>query len=243
MCETSTGQALYLHQKWTRIPKPPVAASDAAPTKLAIGVEVRFYSCACGYPFVSSPTQHTHPCPLKGGFSLEDKSYDIQKEHSVVIMPARHAIVRKLSALRVCAKACSTGPEQRASFGRQHVPYDKSELPELVIQCVEAILTHASASSQAEVMEWQETLVPSKYAASLVQEDPTGRNIPPDPTKWRDAETGATENLWLNLSDGYIGGGERPRPCRGLCLAWLLPQTTSAQGGSMLMGRAAVGVH
>ena len=35
------GQPLYLHQKWTRVPKPPKENEQGAPTKLAIGVEAR----------------------------------------------------------------------------------------------------------------------------------------------------------------------------------------------------------
>ena len=150
-----TGQVLYLHEQWTRIPKPPQSEPEAAPTKLALGVD--------------------------GGFNLNEKDYTIQKERSLVLMPQR-----------------------------QRVPYDRNEIPELVVQSVEAIVAHASAASQDEVMAWQEELKPSKYAAALEQEDATGRAVPPDPTKWRDmADPAATENLWLNLSDGYIGGGRR----------------------------------
>ena len=30
-----------------------------------------------------------------------------------------------------------------------------------------------------------------------------------DPKQWRDEESGSSENLWLNLSTGYIGGGRK----------------------------------
>ena len=33
--------------------------------------------------------------------------------------------------------------------------------------------------------------------------------ISPDPGEWKCEHSGATENLWLNLSDGYIGGGRK----------------------------------
>ena len=36
-----------------------------------------------------------------------------------------------------------------------------------------------------------------------------GRQIPPDPSQWACDETGATENLWLNLSTGFIGSGRQ----------------------------------
>ena len=56
-----------------------------------------------------------------------------------------------------------------------------------------------------------EELKESKYAASLVQLTPAegGRSEPlsPDAASWRCEESGAAENLWLNLSTGYVGGG------------------------------------
>ncbi len=33
----------------------------------------------------------------------------------------------------------------------------------------------------------------------------------PNPADWRCDETGVTENLWLNLSTGFIGSGRRVR--------------------------------
>ena len=36
-----------------------------------------------------------------------------------------------------------------------------------------------------------------------------GITISPDPSQWKCQKDGSTENLWLNLSDGYIGGGRR----------------------------------
>lgn len=54
-----TGSKLYLHEKWTQVPKPKSEASEVAPTKLAIGVE--------------------------GGFMSEEK-YDVVKEHHLVVV-------------------------------------------------------------------------------------------------------------------------------------------------------------
>lgn len=48
-------------------------------------------------------------------------------------------------------------------------------------------------------------VVPTARAHPCAQ----GRKIPPEPSAWRDAETGEQGNLWLNLSDGFIGGGRR----------------------------------
>ena len=38
-------------------------------------------------------------------------------------------------------------------------------------------------------------------------ESSEGKRVPPDPRKWKCPETGAEDNLWLNLSDGVIGSG------------------------------------
>lgn len=53
---------------------------------------------------------------------------------------------------------------------------------------------------------WEEERPESKYARTLEQL-PAERTIPKDPSQWRCEETGATENLWLNLSTGFIGSG------------------------------------
>ncbi|ACO65323.1 predicted protein [Micromonas commoda] len=60
-----------------------------------------------------------------------------------------------------------------------------------------------------EVATWQEERRESRYADALVQEPSEGRKISPDPKRWKCAETGASENLWLNLSDGFIGSGRK----------------------------------
>ena len=83
------------------------------------------------------------------------------------------------------------------------------DLPFAVAQCVEAVLQHAGVHAQEEVSTWQEERRESRYADALVQEPSEGRKISPDPKRWKCAETGASENLWLNLSDGFIGSGRK----------------------------------
>ena len=68
---------------------------------------------------------------------------------------------------------------------------------------------YAGFHEQEEVAAWQEERRESKYARDLAVESSEGRKIPPDSKKWKCAETGATENLWLNLSDGHIGSGRQ----------------------------------
>ena len=53
------------------------------------------------------------------------------------------------------------------------------------------------------------------FARELVQLD-TGKKVSPDPKTWIDEETGEqSDNLWLNLSDGYVGGGRRQMNANG----------------------------
>ena len=151
-----TKNVLYLHQRWTKVPKPvPDDAPPADPTKLAIGVE--------------------------GGFNVDDDAkFDIVKTHALVVMPA--------------------GLE---------IPYPDQELPTVVCDACDAVLAHAGFHEQEEVAAWQEERRESKYARALPLEPSEGKRVPPDPSKWVCMETGATENLWLNLSDGHIGSGRQ----------------------------------
>ena len=54
---------------------------------------------------------------------------------------------------------------------------------------------------------WEPEAAVSKYADSLPQLPTNGKTIPGDPSQWRCDESGVTENLWLNLSTGFIGSG------------------------------------
>ena len=77
---------------------------------------------------------------------------------------------------------------------------------------------HDSASQQESVAAWQEEEAPvSKYAAELQQLETQGKTIPSDPSKWQCNETGVKENLWLNLSTGFIGSGRPVSMCTLQC--------------------------
>jgi len=55
-------------------------------------------------------------------------------------------------------------------------------------------------------MAWEDKRQVSKYAEGLTQLS-NGKKISPDPATWACEESGIKTNLWLNLSDGYIGSG------------------------------------
>ncbi len=77
-----------------------------------------------------------------------------------------------------------------------------------VCVCMQA---HESVSVSEAAAVWEEERRVSRYAADLPQLDPEGKKISPNPKDWRCEETGATENLWLNLSTGFIGSGRQVR--------------------------------
>lgn len=80
---------------------------------------------------------------------------------------------------------------------------------EMVKISVDAIVGHDSMGQQTSVEAWEEQRKISKYAENL-ELLPCNRKIPMDPGMWKCDETGATENLWLNLGTGHIGSG-RPQ--------------------------------
>ena len=160
------GGRVYLHEKWTQIPKKnnvsdtDAKKDDVPPTKLAIGIS--------------------------GGFMTESE-YDIVKEHALIVVIA-------------------VGTDQL-----EIVSLPNQELPEFVSNVAQAIIDHDGMRTNMQVSSWDadNEMFVSKYANDLVQLNPTGKKIPQDPKLWVDEETGATENLWLNLSTGYIGGGRK----------------------------------
>lgn len=121
---------------------------------------------------------------VEGGFASEEQEYEVVKEHSlcVIMEDGSHAMV---------SLPCT-------------------DLPEYVSMIVQSVLDHAgSGGASSAVAQWALDDGPppvSKYAAELRQL-PDPPRLSADPKTWRCASSGDTENLWLNLSTGYIGGG------------------------------------
>jgi ubiquitin carboxyl-terminal hydrolase 5/13 len=130
---------------------------------------------------------------VEGGFTSEEDKYEIISTYSVLVL-------------------------ERAASGETkvvtEVPYTtatSNDFPTSVAQSVDAIVHHVGVATQQDVAVWsmEEPDIPvSKYAADLPFVA-NGVVIDPDPKTWKCAASGATENLWLNLSDGYIGGGRQ----------------------------------
>lgn len=93
---------------------------------------------------------------------------------------------------------------------RTSVKLPNPDLPVFVQSCIDAIIAHQGAKSMDDVARYQEDqdVKESKYAKNLVQL-PAVKKISPKPKDWKCGVTGDTSNLWLNLSDGFIGGGRK----------------------------------
>eukprot|EP00026_Physarum_polycephalum_P002958 Phypoly_transcript_02967.p1 GENE.Phypoly_transcript_02967~~Phypoly_transcript_02967.p1 ORF type:complete len:805 (+),score=171.44 Phypoly_transcript_02967:45-2459(+) len=92
---------------------------------------------------------------------------------------------------------------------KTYLPYPDPNLPEKVQKSAQGIIEGQSSSRKDEVTSWvAEKCAPSKYAANLKQLD-NAFKVPP--SGWRCAVEGCdkTENLWMNLTDGYIACGRR----------------------------------
>ena len=120
---------------------------------------------------------------VEGGFMIEE-SHEIIKEYFLVV-----------------ANGGDLGS----------IPLPCGDLPEFVSNVADAIIKHDGMKANMKVATWNadnEKFV-SRYASNLEQINPTGKKIPQDPKLWKDEATGDTQNLWLNLSTGYIGGGRK----------------------------------
>mmetsp|Transcript_1731 Transcript_1731/g.3831 ORF Transcript_1731/g.3831 Transcript_1731/m.3831 type:complete len:837 (-) Transcript_1731:146-2656(-) len=117
------------------------------------------------------------------GILLEDK-YEVIKAHSILVVDKDGT--------------------------RTTVDLPQPDLPMIVQQVVDAIIAHQGAKSMDDTARYEQDqdVKESKYYKDLVQLPPT-RKISPNPKDWKCEISGDTQNLWLNLSDGFIGGGRK----------------------------------
>lgn len=120
---------------------------------------------------------------VPGGFDVDSKKYDVVSRYSLVVMPD------------LSTEIPAVGNE---------------DLPMAVTAAVDAIIAHEGAArASALATAWEEEdRKPSRFADDLPFVD-NGKKISPDPKQWKCEESGRTENLWLNLSTGYIGSGRK----------------------------------
>ncbi|KAF1333517.1 Ubiquitin carboxyl-terminal hydrolase, partial [Globisporangium splendens] len=98
------------------------------------------------------------------------------------------------------------------------VPADSPDVPKPIRDAIQALLNHAGNTVVEEVTSWQEELKETKYAEHLIQV-PDAPKISSNPSAWKcqAAECDKQENLWLNLSDGFIGCGRKNWDGTGGC--------------------------
>ena len=138
---------------------------------------------------------------VKGGFQLDEDLYTTVTKYSVVVLQQGTPQTTK-----VLAEIPYPIETDRTSV----VPL----LPSMVQQSVHSIIHHVGAAIQTDIQAWnadaQEEIPISKYCTNLPYVD-NGVEIDPHPSSWCCQATNRPndDNLWLNLSDGYIGGGRK----------------------------------
>lgn len=125
---------------------------------------------------------------VEGGFRAESDKFEILSRYSVVFIKDNVITIE--------------------------LPYNhdtKASFPEQIVASVESVLYHSGLSLKQDLAAWEldEEPVPvSKHYQRLGYVN-NKVVISPDPSTWKCGTSGATDNLWLNLSDGYIGGGRK----------------------------------
>eukprot|EP00210_Caulerpa_lentillifera_P003073 g2935.t1 len=116
---------------------------------------------------------------VEGGFQVDKDKFTIEKNFSLILFP-----------------------------DKTEIPLCSVELPEALQTAILKIQQHEGNSMKHQAAVWvdDEIKIPSKYATDLEQLESEKRDLS-DPALWICAQSGLRENLWLNLSTGYIGSG------------------------------------
>ncbi|KAL3805019.1 hypothetical protein HJC23_003247 [Cyclotella cryptica] len=133
---------------------------------------------------------------VEGGFQSDADKYDTISKYSVLVLGKD-----------------STGNGK--PYVVAELDYNwatKGSFPEAVSRSVDSIINHAGLAVQQDLKAWELDEEPkpvSKYAKTLPFVD-NGVKVSANPADWKCEKTGEkTEHLWLNLSDGFIGGGRK----------------------------------
>ena len=133
---------------------------------------------------------------VQGGFQGEDDKFQIVTDYSVVVL----------------SMDGSDGNGPKVVEEKPFLAESKAtDFPEAVTKSVDSVIHHAGMAVQQDLKVWElddEPKPVSKYYEALPFVD-NGVMISPNSSEWKCEKSGATENLWLNLSDGYIGGGRK----------------------------------
>jgi ubiquitin carboxyl-terminal hydrolase 5/13 len=182
-------QGIFLRIVQQYLPKPETIHNDHPPSSSSTGE-------------VSKEKEPKAAAPTKLGIGMEGGFPSTKEEDAFELVSNYSVVVLETASLSGDVHVVSEWPFTNET---------KSSFPAAVVASVESILHHAGMSVQQDVQVWQLDQDPipiSKYAASLPFVE-NGVTIDPNPSSWKCQSSGATENLWLNLSDGYIGGGRK----------------------------------
>lgn len=130
---------------------------------------------------------------VDGGFQSEQDKFETISTYSIVLI----------------AKGADG-----SSHALVELPYNdssKNDFPMAVSQSADSIINHAGLAVQQDLSAWELDTEPkpvSKYSENLPFVE-NGVKVSPIPSDWRCEKSGDNENLWLNLSDGFIGGGRK----------------------------------
>jgi len=131
---------------------------------------------------------------VEGGFQSEEDKFEIRSTTSIVL-------------LKKAPSSDIPSIEVEIAYTNEN----KTSFPMQLMQSAESVIHHAGLAVQQDLKAWElddEPMAVSKYAAGLEVLD-NGIKISPNPGDWKCERSGDTENLWLNLSTGYIGGGRK----------------------------------
>eukprot|EP00484_Ammonia_sp_Unknown_P024099 CAMPEP_0197042240 /NCGR_PEP_ID=MMETSP1384-20130603/18630_1 /TAXON_ID=29189 /ORGANISM="Ammonia sp." /LENGTH=898 /DNA_ID=CAMNT_0042473309 /DNA_START=23 /DNA_END=2719 /DNA_ORIENTATION=- len=104
------------------------------------------------------------------------------------------------------------------------IDLSEQDIPMNITECINAIIVNKGIGAHEEFKGWEddEEVKESLHSETLVQL-PLNETMRPSPNRddWRCGECSSTENLWFNLSDGYIGCGRQNWDGTGGCGAAL----------------------
>ena len=136
---------------------------------------------------------------VDGGFKSETDKFEVISSYSIVGLKA---------------DSVNSSHDNRKPHVLFEIPFNettKDELPMQITKSANSIIHHSGLAVQQDLSAWeldQEEVPISKYYETLPFVD-NGVKISPNPSDWKCEASGDNENLWLNLSDGYIGGGRK----------------------------------
>lgn len=99
------------------------------------------------------------------------------------------------------------------------VPLDHPEVPSSLQILISEIDSFSDYFDNANNVAWEDELIVTKHADDLPL-NPNFLKCSPNVSEWKCMVCGRTDNLWMNLSDGFIGCGRKQ---------WGVPETGCSQ--------------